>query len=212
MTAIIHVVDDDEMVRASIARLLEASGYQPVVYESGNSFLERLPSDQRGCILLDLQIPGVSGLELQERLRAIGYALPIVFLSSYGDVPTTVQAMKSGAEDFLCKPATRETIVAAIERALQRYDAAREQLDRMKSREARLETLTSRERQVFELMVRGKMNKQIGFEIGTSERTVKAHRHAIMLKLGVHSLAEAVSLAERLGILQEDSQAPASHR
>lgn len=201
MTAVIHVVDDDAMARTALARLLQASGYQTVLYESGTAFLERLPPAERGCILLDLHIPGLGGFELQDRLIEMGYMLPIVFVSSYGDVPKTVRAIKSGAEDFLCKPATRKTICETIERALLRYDQVREQNDRMSALMARVAALTPREREVFGLMVRGKLNKQIGYQLGTSERTVKAHRHAIMEKLKVRSVAEAVSLAERLGIL-----------
>jgi FixJ family two-component response regulator len=203
MTPTVHVVEDDTLAGAALARLLEASGYKPVLYESANLFLDRLPSEERGCILLDLLIPGLNGLELQERLLEIDYLLPIVFLSSHGDVPSTVRAMKGGAEDFLCKPARREDICVAIERALQRYDEARSRRDRMEGLRASVAALTTRERQVFELMVRGKLNKQIGHQLGTSERTIKAHRHAIMEKLAVRSLAEAVSVAERLGMIDD---------
>jgi FixJ family two-component response regulator len=188
-------------VRRGIARVLQASGYRTVVYESGSAFLEHLPPAERGCVLLDLRMPDLSGLEVQDRLLEIGYLLPIVFLTSHGDIPTSVRAIKGGAEDFLCKPATRQMLCEAIERALLRYDQARQQHDRMNSLGARVAALTPREHEVFALVVRGKLNKQIAHELGTSERTIKAHRRAVMDKLKVHSLAQAVSLAERLGLL-----------
>jgi len=172
-----------------------------VLYESGSAFLERPPPAERGCILLDLRMPGASGLQVQARLLELGCVLPIVFLTSHGDIPTSVRAIKNGAEDFLCKPATRRTLCDAIERALRRYDEQRREHDRMSAMSARVAELTPRECEVFALVVRGKLNKQIAYELGTSERTIKAHRHAIMEKLKVHSLAEAVSLAERLGML-----------
>jgi FixJ family two-component response regulator len=152
-------------------------------------------------------MPGLSGLEIQARLLEIGYLLPIVFLTSHGDVPTSVRAIKGGAEDFLCKPATRQMLCQAIERALLRYDQARQQRDRTSSLSTRVAALTPREREVFALVVRGRLNKQIAYELGTSERTIKAHRRAVMEKLKVHSLAEAVSLAERLGLLGAPGQA-----
>ena len=198
---VIHIVDDDKSYRTALARLMEASGYRVVTYGSGEELLAHLPGSDPGCILLDLQMPGLSGLELQDRLTEKAPLLPIVFLTGRGDIKASVRAMKAGAEDFLEKPAPREALLEAVERALLRSAIRRAELDRVQALQARLEALTPREFDVFGLIVRGKLNKQIAYDLGTSERTVKAHRHNVMEKLGVHSLAEAVSIAERLGFL-----------
>jgi RNA polymerase sigma factor (sigma-70 family) len=198
---VIHVVDDDAAFRTAVARVLQATGYQVVLYESGRQFLAKPPSAGLGCILLDLQMSDMDGLELQDCLSQQGHMLPIVFLTGHGDIPASVRAIKRGAEDFLSKPVTKETLLEAIERALARCEKAREEHDRMTTLRALLATLTPREREVFALVVRGKLNKQVAYALGASERTIKAHRHNIMEKLRVRSLAEAVSMAERLGML-----------
>jgi FixJ family two-component response regulator len=154
-----------------------------------------------GCILLDVRIPGLSGPELQGRLNALGSTLPIVFLTGYADTPTTVRAIKAGAEDFLTKPVESEELLEAIERALARHAATRTEHHRLEEMRTLLAALTARERQVFGLVVRGKLNKQIAHELGTTERTIKAHRHQVMEKMKVQSLAELVRMAERLGLL-----------
>jgi RNA polymerase sigma factor (sigma-70 family) len=201
--AVIHVVDDDAAFRTAISRLLKANSYQVVVHTSANEFFEAAPSMDRGCILLDVRMPGLDGLEVQNRLSHLGRNLPIVFLTGYGDIATSVRAIKAGAEDFLPKPVAKDRLLDAIGRALVRYDEAHERTSRLKSLRRHVETLTPREREVFALVVRGKLNKQIAHELGTSERTVKAHRHSMMLKLQVKSLAEVVSIAERLGLIAE---------
>lgn len=195
---IIHVVDDDALFRAAIARLLHAEGYHTILYESADKFVESSPSQECGCILLDMQMPGLSGLELQKRLRSIGSILPIVFLTGHGDIPKSVCAIKAGAEDVLPKPVSKEDLFASIGRALAHYDQARAKTIRVNSDKALLAALTQREKQVFALLVRGKLHKQIAYELGTAERTIKAHRHSIMMKLRVRSLAEAVLFANRL--------------
>jgi FixJ family two-component response regulator len=200
---IIHIVDDDTSFRTSMSRLLRASGYQTALYESGSIFLERLPIHEIGCILLDLQMAGVNGFELQECLAKSGNVLPIVFLTAHGDIKAGVHAIKAGAEDFLPKPVTKEALFDCIERALTRNLEQRQRQDRLKSMRALVANLTPREAEVFALVVRGKLNKQIAYELGTTIRTIKAHRQAIMEKLGVKSFAEAVSIAERLGMLAE---------
>jgi RNA polymerase sigma factor (sigma-70 family) len=200
-TPIIHVVDDDASFRAAVARLLRASGYQVALHQSAAQLLQAPPAATSGCILLDVRMPGLSGTELQARLAAMGNSLPIVFLTGHGDVPTGVRAIKAGAEDFLLKPVSKKALTEAIERALVRCEQTRERTRRLDSMRALVATFTPRESEVFTLIVRGKPNKQIAYELGTSERTVKAHRHAVMQKLKVQSLAEAVSIAERLGIL-----------
>ena len=201
MMPVVHVVDDDAAFRTSISRLLKASGYRVALYESGDSLLETTPDPEPGCILLDLQMTGLNGLELQNRLQERGIILPIIFLTGHGDIPTSVRAIKAGAEDFLSKPVSRQTLLAAVERALARYQETHQRHVRLASLRALVDTLTPRESEVFTLVVRGKLTKQIAFQLGTSERTIKAHRHSIMEKLRVQSLAEAVSIAERLGML-----------
>ena len=197
---VVHVVDDDASFRTAIARLLRASGYRVALYEFGERLLENLPGRQPGCILLDLRMSGLSGLELQDRLAELGHTLPIVFLTGHGDIPASVRAIKAGAEDFLSKPVSKEPLLAAVGRALERDRQARKDRDQLAALRALVATLTPRESEVFALVVRGKLNKQIAYELGTSERTIKAHRRSIMEKLRVQSLAELVLLADRLGI------------
>lgn len=199
--AVIHVVDDDSSFRNSVARLLRASGYQVALYESGEQFLGNDTGETPGCILLDLQLPGLDGLDLQSRLIAKDNILPIVFLTGHGDIPMSVRAIKAGADDVLSKPVARNDLLGAVERALSKYSQLRQRRDGLNSMRALVDSLTPREREVFVLVVRGKMNKQIAGDLGTSERTIKAHRHAVMEKLKVQSLAEAVAIAERLGML-----------
>jgi RNA polymerase sigma factor (sigma-70 family) len=199
---LIHVVDDDSSFRRAIGRVLQASGYQVALYESGDELLGQPPGVTPGCILLDLRMTGLNGLELQDRLLKQGYTAPIIFLTGHGDIPASVHAIKAGAEDFLTKPVPKETLLATVERALARDTEQRQQRDQRSRLLALVSSLTPREREVFDLVIRGRLNKQIAFELGTSVRTIKAHRHAIMEKLKVRSVAEAVSIAERLDILK----------
>ncbi|KWV60518.1 LuxR family transcriptional regulator [Bradyrhizobium macuxiense] len=202
MPGYVHVVDDDTSFRTAIERRLKLAGYDVAVYSSAQELLDRLPDNHGlGCILLDVRIPGLSGPELQSRLIELGSTLPIVFLTGHADTETTVRAIKAGAEDFLIKPVSSEQLIGAIERAMARQKLALSQRSKLEALRALIATLTPRERQVFELIVRGKINKQIAHELGTTERTVKAHRHEVMEKMQVQSLAELVSIAERLGML-----------
>ena len=204
MPGFVYVVDDDASFRKAIERRLKVAGYEVETYSSAQLLLDRVPAAERpGCILLDLQMPGLNGLEVQDRLVELGSILPIVFVTGHADTPATVRAIKAGAEDFLTKPASSEQLIAAIERSLARYESARNQRSKLDSILAHLATLTPRERQVFDLIVR--INKQIATELGTTERTVKAHRHEVMEKMQVHSLAELVSSAERLGLLDRST-------
>jgi FixJ family two-component response regulator len=198
---VIHVVDDDASFRTAIARLLRASGYQVALYESGEQLLENPPTLAPGCILLDLRMSGLSGLDLQDRLAKLGLILPIVFLTGHGNIPASVRAIKAGAEDFLSKPVEKKPLLDAVQRALARHEVAREHHERLAALRALVATLTPRESEVFAQVVRGKLNKQIAYELGATERTIKAHRHQVMEKMKVQSLAELVSLAERLGLL-----------
>ena len=205
MPSLVHVVDDDTSFRTAIERRLKHAGYEVQTYSSAQHLLDRLPGvEEPGCILLDVQMPGLSGLELQNRLVELGSILPIVFVTGHSDIPTTVRAIKAGAEDFLTKPVSSEQLIDAIERAMVRCEFACRQRSKFNSLHALVATLTPRERQVFDLVVRGKINKQIAHELGATERTVKAHRHQVMEKMRVHSLAELVSNAERLGMLDPD--------
>lgn len=202
MPGVVHVVDDDVSFRTAIERRLKFAGYEVETYPSADRLLERLPgADKPGCILLDVQIPGLNGLELQSRLIELGSILPIIFVTGYADTPTTVRAIKSGAEDFLTKPVSSEQLIDAIERGMARCATAHSQRSKLDSLRALAARLTPRERQVFDLIVRGKINKEIAHQLGTTERTVKAHRHEVMEKMHVQSLAELVSSAERLGLL-----------
>ena len=204
MPGIVHVVDDDASFRTAIERRLKKAGYEVATYPSAQQLLERLPDgNASGCILLDVQIPGLSGPELQVRLNALGSSLPIVFLTGHADIQTTVKTIKAGAQDFLTKPVSSEQLLGAIERALAQHGIARVQRSRLDVMRAQIAAFTPRERQVFELVVRGKINKQIAHELGTTERTIKAHRQQVMEKAKVQSLAELVSIAEQLGTLAQ---------
>lgn len=208
MSALIHIVDDDASFRKSLAQLLQASGYEVALYDSAERVLQLQPDVKPGCILLDVQMPGLSGPELQDRLAQLGSPLPIIFLSGHGNIPTTVRTIKAGAEDFLAKPIAKNVLLDAIGRALERCHATLAQREQIDFLQARVSKLTPRERKVFELVARGRMNKQIAFALGTTERTIKAHRQKVMQKLNVQSLLELVAVAERLGTLstREDRQ------
>ena len=202
MPGVVHIVDDDARFATAMERRLKHAGYEVAVYSSAQELLDRLPSDGiPSCLLLDVRIPGLSGPELQERLIELGSTLPIIFLTGYPDVRTTVRTIKSGAEDFLTKPVSSDQLLQAVERAIARHEVTlglKSKLDRAR---AHVAALTPRERQVFELIIRGKTNKQIGLALDCTERTVKAHRQRVMEKTQVRTLAELVSLAERVGVL-----------
>ena len=205
MPGLVLVVDDDASFRTAVERRLKLAGYEVETYSSSQQLLDRLAGvEEPGCILLDVKMPGLSGPELQSRLVELGSLLPIIFVTGHADTPTTVRAIKAGAEDFLTKPVSSEQLIDAIERAMVRCEFACRQRSKFNSLHALVATLTRRERQVFDLVVRGKINKQIAHELGATERTVKAHRHQVMEKMRVHSLAELVSNAERLGMLDPD--------
>jgi RNA polymerase sigma factor (sigma-70 family) len=204
----VHIVDDDASFRTAIERRLKKAGYEVATYPSAQHLLDCLPDESElGCILLDVRIPGLSGPELQTRLGELGSTLPIVFLTGYAEVQTTVRAIKAGAEDVLTKPVSSEELLGAIERALAQHRVTRSQRDRLDVVRAHIAKLTPREREVFELVIRGRTNKQVAAVLGATERTIKAHRHRVMEKMEVQSLAELVSLAERAGILRDFSGA-----
>jgi FixJ family two-component response regulator len=195
---LIHVVDDDESLRTALLRLLDIAGFEARGYGSAGEFLLHPPPDRPSCLLLDMLMPGPSGLDLQGALEENGVALPIVFLTGHAEVPSTVQAMKAGAVDFLEKPIQRDALLAALERALARDAAQRAAGAEAARLRALFATLSEREREVFDRIVAGKLNKQIADELGSSERTIKTQRAHLMIKLGVDSAAELGVLAEKL--------------
>jgi FixJ family two-component response regulator len=191
-SCLIHVVDDDDSFRTAISRMLRASGFEVRAYRSAGEFLLEPPPKGRGCLLLDLNMPGPDGLELQEAIARRGDPLPVIFLSAHGDVPKTVRAMRQGAADFLTKPVRREELLAAVRAALNRQKVEESAAGWRRELGRRYALLTPREREVLERVVTGALNKQIAAALGTSERTIKAHRAKIMLKMQVDSLAELV--------------------
>jgi len=205
LSGIVYVVDDDAFFRAAIQRQLEQTGYRVVTYASAEEVLEQRPDENGpGCILLEVRMPGLSGPALQSRLLELGSTLPILFITGYADVSTTVKALKAGADDFLIKPVQSDELLRAIRRSLARHQTALEVKREFDVLRGRLATLTPRERQVFLLIVRGKINKQVANELGATERTIKAHRHNVMEKMKVRSLAELVLIGERLGVSARD--------
>ena len=205
--AFVHVVDDDASFRTAIERRLKNAGYEVMTYPSAQHLLDRLPSESvPGCILLDVRIPGLDGPTLQARLSELGSTLPIIFLTGHPDIATTVRTIKAGADDFLTKPVTSDDLFRAIARALARHQVSRDLQNQLDAVRARIATLTPRERQVFKLVIRGNTNKQVARAIGGTERTIKAHRQRVMEKMQVQSLAELVSLAERVGVMSAAGQ------
>jgi FixJ family two-component response regulator len=200
LPSVVYIVDDDLSFQTAIRRRLQLAGYEVQIYSSAEQFMDQQPDDSRlGCLLVDVRMPGLGGPELQARLHEAGSTLPVVFVSAYNDINTVVQTVKAGAEDFLLKPVTSDVLLAAIERAITRHDVSRQLQSELNLLRAHVATLTPRERQVFGLLVQGKLNKQIAFALGPTERTIKAHRHMVMEKMNVRSVAELVLIAERLG-------------
>ena len=190
----VFVVDDDASFRTSVSRLLRAAGHQVQAFASASDLLQGLPATGSGCVVADLQMPGLSGLELQAALAESGNPLPVLFLTGHGDIPTSVTAMRLGAEDFLTKLAPKKVLLEAVSRALARDARERAERARGQAARARFETLTEREREVLEHVLRGQLNKQIAGDLGIHERTVKLHRTAITNKVGVQSVAELTQL------------------
>ena len=199
LPSVVYIVDDDVSFQTAIRRRLQLAGYDVEIYSSVEQLMDQQPDDSRlGCLLVDVKIPGLSGPGLQARLHEAGSTLPVVFVSAYSAIETVVQTVKAGAEDFLIKPVTSDVLLAAIERAIARHNASRKRRSELKVLCAQVARLTPRERQVFDLVIRGKINKQIAFALGPTERTIKMYRRNVMEKMNVHSLAELVVIAERL--------------
>lgn len=199
-TAVVYLVEDDESARVATARFLRASGHDVRVYASAEDFLAAEPGPENACLLLDMGLPGRSGLDLQRQLPAWAEALPIVFLTGESDIPLAVEAMKAGAVDFLTKTAGGSQLIAAVSRALARCASDRVERDRKRVAQARYARLTPREQEVFAHLISGQLNKQIGFDLGISERTVKIHRHQVLVKMEADSVADLVRLSADLGV------------
>src|SRR5258706_1491219 len=196
----VFVVDDEREVRKALERLLRSAGFPVTAFASAQEFLATVADDAPGCVLLDYQMPGLSGLELQDVLAARGMSRQIVFLSGHGDIPKSVQAIQGGAIDFLEKPASKELLLAAVERALARDALERRSRAGMDEVRARLAQLTPREREVMTHVIAGRLNKQIAGLLGTAEKTVKIQRGAVMKKMSVRSVADLVRCAEKAGL------------
>ena len=198
--ALVFVVDDDAPLRESLTNLLQSVGLRVVAFASAQAFLHSTRPEVPSCLVLDVRLPGISGLELQRQLAGADLAMPIIFITGHGDIPMTVQAMKAGAVEFLTKPFRDQALLDAIQQALAHDCTAREQRAQREALHCRYRALTPREREVLALVVTGLLNKQIAGELGTSEAAVKVHRQHVMAKMGAKSLAELVRMADRLGI------------
>jgi FixJ family two-component response regulator len=194
----VFLVDDDPSMLRSLERLLRSAGYVVEAHASPRVFLERAPRDRPGCVVADLRMPELGGLDLQEELARRGFPLPLVFLTGHGDVPSSVRAMKRGAVDFLSKPCDDTDLLAAVERALAQDEQARAARAEKDAIRAQFESLTPREREVGLLVAQGLLNKQIAAELGAAEKTIKVHRGRVMKKLGAESIADLVRLVDRM--------------
>jgi FixJ family two-component response regulator len=198
--AIVFVVDDDGSVREALERLIRSAGLRVESFASAEAFLNRPPAEVPSCLVLDVRLPDLSGLDLQRRMVDAGNEIPILFITGHGDIPTTVRAMKAGAVEFLTKPLVEGDVLESIRQAIARDRAAREHHAETAELRTRYASLTPREKEVMEWVVSGRLNKQIAGELGISEETVKVHRGHVMRKIGADSLAELVRMSERLGI------------
>jgi FixJ family two-component response regulator len=201
LPSVVYIVDGDVSFHTTTRQRLQPAGYEVQVYSSAEQFLDQQRDDSRlGCLLVDASMSGPNGPALQARLHEAGSTLPVVFVSAHEDIKTVVQTIKAGAEDFLVKSVTSDVLLAAIERPIARQDVSIKLQSELSLLRARVTMLTSRQRQVYDLIIRGKKNKQIGFELGATERTIKAHRHGVMEKMDARSLTELVRIAGRLGL------------
>ena len=206
----VFIIDDSDDVRRSLARLMRSAGLNAETFGCAEAFLQRDPCAGAGCVILDIRMPGMNGPDMHEQLAHSGSDLPVVYLTGHGDVPTSVKAMKDGAVDFLQKPVDDRVLLATISQALARHAALRESARERVQSEARLGRLSVREREVLECVIAGRLNKQIAYDLGISEKTVKAHRGRVMEKIEVRSVAELVRLCEAAGIRPRPADAKPS--
>ena len=199
-TPTVVVVDDDISVRESLELLIKNEGWEPALFESAHEFLAQLPTVVPSCLILDVNLPDLSGLDIQQRISDEKYSTPIIFITGYGDIPTSVRAMKAGAAEFLTKPLDDEILIAAIRDAVLRSQANLQREGAQRQLQERFGLLSKREREVMNLVVKGLMNKQVGFELGISEITVKAHRGRVMEKMHATTFVDLVNMAGSLGI------------
>jgi len=198
--ALVFVIDDDAAMRRSLENLIRSVGLRVEAFASAQDFLSIKREDVPGCLVLDVRLPGLSGLDLQKRMTEADIEIPIIFITGHGDIPMSVQAMKAGAVEFLSKPFRDQELLDAIQQALERDRKSREQRAEVEVLRGRFDLLTPREREVMPLLVAGLLNKQIAAELGASETTVKIHKHHVMEKMRAGSLAELVRIADRIGI------------
>ncbi len=203
---IVYVVDDDPSVRRSLSRLIRSAGFRVETFAQAQDFLDQKENLDPNCLVLDVNLPGLSGLDLQKELSSKGYVMPIVFITGYGTIPMTVQAMKGGAVEFLEKPVDHQVLLNAIRQAIKKDRQMKQQFNEINEIRQRLATLTPREKEVLPLVVSGMLNKQIAFKLGTTEKTIKVHRSRIMEKMRADSLADLVRLAQKGGIDFQKSQ------
>jgi FixJ family two-component response regulator len=194
------VVDDDISVRESLELLIQNEGWHPALFRSAQEFLAQLPTVTPSCLILDINLPDLSGLDIQRRINDEKFAIPIIFITGYGDIPTSVRAIKAGAVEFLTKPLDHEILIEAIRGAVLRSQANLKQQGLQRQLQERFASLSKREREVMELVVKGLMNKQVGFELDISEITVKAHRGRVMEKMHANTFVDLVNMAGKLGI------------
>jgi FixJ family two-component response regulator len=206
----VFVVDDDALVRRALVRLLQSAGYRTESYAAAEDLLARRRFEGLGCVVLDVRMPGLDGLDLQQLLPAADYHLPVIFITGHGDIPTTVRAMKAGAVDFLPKPFHDEELLRAVALALNKSQGEQRDRNEVSEIRRRLSTLTPREHEVLSHVVGGQLNKQTADDLGTAEQTIKVHRARVMKKMGASSLAELVTIAARVGIGGPVHRAPAS--
>ena len=203
--SVVHLVDDDPAFLTATSRFLRATGFKVETFPSARDFLEQLARGSRGCVVVDLRMPGLSGLEMQAAMARTDYAMPVIFLTGEGDIPSSVSAMRSGAEDFLEKMTPKDQLLAAVRRALNRAIDEAEAKAKVAAAKALFDALSIREREVLGHVVQGKLNKQIAADLSISERTVKAHRTAVTTKLGVPSVAELTRLVQEAGLFEEST-------